>query len=109
LAALRDAEDSLARFGARRRVLATLVREKAAADEAAALSRQRYRAGTATLIDQLDAERTQLGAEQNISTAEAALTMDFVAIQKALGLGWGVAANGSPGTAAPGNDQPRMR
>jgi NodT family efflux transporter outer membrane factor (OMF) lipoprotein len=88
LAALRDAEDSLSRFRARRITVATLARAKASADEAAALSRQRYAAGTTTLIDLLDATRQQIEAEQSLSVAQAGLTGDFVAIQKALGLGW---------------------
>ena len=92
LAALRDAEDSLSRFRYRRMTVATLARAKAAADEAATLSRQRYAAGTTTLIDLLDTERRQIDAAQNLSVAEAGLTGDFVAIQKALGLGWGSAA-----------------
>jgi NodT family efflux transporter outer membrane factor (OMF) lipoprotein len=88
LAALRDAEDSLSRFKYRRATVATLARSKAAADRALLLSEQRYRAGTSTLIDLLDAQRQQISAEQGLSQAEAALTADFVAIQKALGLGW---------------------
>jgi outer membrane protein TolC len=39
-------------------------------------------------MDLLDAERTRIGAEQRLASAEAALTGDFVALQKALGLGW---------------------
>lgn len=89
LAALRDAEDSLSRFRYRRITVATLARAKASADRALDLSRQRYAAGTTTLIDLLDAERQQIDAEQSLSIAEAALTGDFIAIQKALGLGWG--------------------
>lgn len=89
LAALRDAEDSLSQFRNRRGTVATLARAKASADETLALSKQRYAAGTSTLIDLLDAERQQLEAEQNLSIAEAGLTGDFVTIQKALGLGWG--------------------
>lgn len=57
LSALRDAEDSLARFRARRNTVATLARAKASADRSAVLMQQRYRAGAATLIDTLDAER----------------------------------------------------
>ncbi|MBA2932614.1 efflux transporter outer membrane subunit [Sphingomonas sp. CGMCC 1.13654] len=89
LAALRDAEDSLSQFRNRRGTVATLARAKASADETLALSRQRYAAGTSTLIDLLDAERQQVEAEQNLSIAEAGLSGDFVTIQKALGLGWG--------------------
>lgn len=99
LAALRDAEDALSQFRNRRGTVATLARAKASADTAADLSRQRYAAGTSTLIDLLDAQRQQLEAEQNLSIAKAGLTGDFVTIQKALGLGWGADAprNGTGG------------
>lgn len=89
LAALRDANDSLSRFRARRITVATLARAKGSADEAASLSHQRYQAGTTTLIDVLDTERQQIEAAQNLSVAKAGLTSDYIAIQKALGLGWG--------------------
>ena len=92
LAALRDAEDSLSRFRYRRITVATLARGKAEADESVALSEQRYQAGTTTLIDLLDAQRQQVAADQSLSVAEAGLTGDFVAIQKALGLGWSPAS-----------------
>lgn len=88
LAALRDAEDALSRFRYGRVTVATLARAKTSADEAARLTTQRYQAGTTTLIDLLDAQRSQIAAEQNLSLAKARLTGDFVAIQKALGLGW---------------------
>lgn len=88
LSALRDAEDSLSRFRARRNTVATLARAKASADRSAVLMQQRYRAGAATLIDTLDAERQRVAAEQSLSQAVAGLTNDYVALQKALGLGW---------------------
>jgi multidrug efflux system outer membrane protein len=88
LTALRDAEDSLARFRDRRIAVAELARNRDLAERTARLTAERYRAGTATRIDQLGAERQQISAEQNLLTARAALTGDFVAIQKALGLGW---------------------
>ncbi|MFV0622596.1 efflux transporter outer membrane subunit [Sphingomonas sp. ac-8] len=92
LGALRDAEDALARFGARRQTLASLVRAKASADRSSALMQQRFRAGAATLIDTLDVERQRVSAEQQLSVATAGLTTDYVALQKALGLGWSTAA-----------------
>jgi NodT family efflux transporter outer membrane factor (OMF) lipoprotein len=88
LSALQDAEDSLSRFGHRRETVASLVRVRASATRAATLMQQRYAGGTATLIDALDAERQRVAAEQNLADAVAALTNDYVAIQKALGLGW---------------------
>ena len=96
LAALRDAEDSLSRFRYRRITVATLARAKASADRSLLLSRQRYAAGTTTLIDLLDTERQQIEAEQSLSIAQAGLTGDFVAIQKALGLGWAEPSVGAP-------------
>ncbi|WP_245640827.1 efflux transporter outer membrane subunit [Sphingomonas taxi] len=91
LGALKDAEDALSRFGHRRETVASLLRSKASADRAADLMQQRFRAGTATLIDTLDAERQRVAAEQNLSAGTAGLTGDFIALQKALGLGWGAA------------------
>ncbi len=88
LGALRDAEDALSRFRQRRTTVATIARAKATADRAALLTGARQKAGTANLIDVLDAERQQLAAEQNLAQAQAALTGDFIALHKALGLGW---------------------
>lgn len=88
LTALRDAEGSLSRYRNRRLVVAAQARAQLSADEAVALSLQRYRAGTTTLTDLLDTQRQQIAVRQNLSLAQAGLTQDFVAIQKALGLGW---------------------
>ncbi len=88
LTALQDAEDALSRFGNRRKTVASLARAKMSADRAATLTDQRFRSGTVTLIDVLDAERQRVSAEQQLSIATAGLTGDYVALQKALGLGW---------------------
>jgi NodT family efflux transporter outer membrane factor (OMF) lipoprotein len=88
LGALRDAEDALARFRQRRVTVATLARAVDAAGRAADLTRKRQQAGTATAMDLLDAERTRIGADQRLAAAQAALTGDFISLQKALGLGW---------------------
>jgi NodT family efflux transporter outer membrane factor (OMF) lipoprotein len=88
LKALQDAEDSLSRFGHRRATVARWQGVKASADRASVLVQQRYKAGTISLIDALDSERTRIAVEQNLAAATAALTNDFVALQKSLGLGW---------------------
>jgi len=88
LEALRDAEDALSRFRHGRISVATLARTKASADQAVNLAQQRYQAGTTTLIDVLDTSRQQVSAQQNLIQSQANLTRSFVAIQKALGLGW---------------------
>ncbi|WP_172451964.1 TolC family protein, partial [Sphingobium sp. SA916] len=88
LNALRDGEDALSRFGARRLSVASAARSKASAERAAALMRQRFEAGTATRIQLLDAERQSLSAAQALTQGTAAMTADYIALQKALGLGW---------------------
>lgn len=88
LQALQDAEDSLARFGSTRRQLAGLARAEASAERASDLNRQRYTAGTSSLIDQLDVERQALSTQIAVAQARAQLTIDYIAVQKALGLGW---------------------
>ncbi|MGN5375638.1 efflux transporter outer membrane subunit [Sphingomonas hankookensis] len=88
LDALQDAETALSRFGNTRRQLGQLVQAEATAARAAALNRQRVAAGTATLIDQLDVERQQLSATSAVTQARAQLTQGYIAVNKALGLGW---------------------
>jgi multidrug efflux system outer membrane protein len=88
LAALRDAEDALSRYGARRQAVVTAARSKTSADTIATLARQRFGAGTATRIELLDAERQRIAADQSLIQAKAEMTTDFIALEKALGLGW---------------------
>jgi NodT family efflux transporter outer membrane factor (OMF) lipoprotein len=89
LQALQDAETSLSRYGRQREDALALARAHASADRAAALTRRRFEAGTASLIDTLDTERQRVEAEESLSQAEATLTNDYIALQKSLGLGWG--------------------
>lgn len=91
LYALRDAEDSLSRFRHARITLATLARTKATSDKAVVLASQRFDAGTTTLLDVLDTTRQQMGAAQSVSEGQANLLRSYIAIQKALGLGWSTA------------------
>lgn len=88
LIALRDAEDALSRYGARRKAVVTAARSKASADTSVALTRQRFDAGTATRIELLEAERHRISADQALIQAKAQMTTDFIALEKALGLGW---------------------
>jgi NodT family efflux transporter outer membrane factor (OMF) lipoprotein len=88
LAALQDAEASLSRYGAQRRSLVSLVRAEASASRAAEIVRQRYRGGAASLIDVLDAERQEIDARRALAEGQAGLTVDYIALQKSLGLGW---------------------
>ncbi|KQM20595.1 efflux transporter outer membrane subunit [Novosphingobium sp. Leaf2] len=88
LKALQDSEDSLSRYGARRKTVASAQRTLTSADRTVGLMQQRFAAGTATRIQLLDAERQRLSAAQSLSQATATMTADYVSLQKALGLGW---------------------
>jgi len=90
LDALQDAETALSRFGNTRIQLGQLARAEATAARAAELNRQRVAAGTSATIDQLDIERQRLAAAIAVSQAKAQLTGSYIAVQKALGLGWAV-------------------
>jgi NodT family efflux transporter outer membrane factor (OMF) lipoprotein len=52
------------------------------------LARTRYVDGVAQFITVLDAQRTQLSAEQDLATSQTNVNVDIVALYKALGGGW---------------------
>jgi NodT family efflux transporter outer membrane factor (OMF) lipoprotein len=93
LDALRDAEDALSRFGNTRAQLGQLGRAEASAARAAQLNAQRVSAGTSTVSEQLDIERQQLSAAIALAQAKAQLTNAYIAVNKALGLGWSTQAS----------------
>ena len=88
LGALRDANVALSRYGHQRDNVVSLRNVEASATRAATLTQQRYRAGTSSALDWLDAERTRFSAQQNRIAGDADLIKDYVALQKSLGLGW---------------------
>lgn len=95
LAALQDAETALSRFGNTRAQLGQLIQVEATARRSTALNAQRVRAGTTSLIDQLDIERQQLSAAIAVEQARAQLAQSYIAVNKALGLGWSAPAPAS--------------
>jgi len=88
LGALRDADSALSRYGHQRKYVVNLRAVETSAAKASSLTEMRYRAGTSSALDWLDAERTRFSAEQDRVAGEAELIKDFVALQKSLGLGW---------------------
>jgi NodT family efflux transporter outer membrane factor (OMF) lipoprotein len=88
LGALRDANVALSRYGHQRDNVVSLRNVETSAIRAATLTQQRYRAGTSSALDWLDAERTRFSAQQNRIAGDADLIKDYVALQKSLGLGW---------------------
>jgi NodT family efflux transporter outer membrane factor (OMF) lipoprotein len=93
LAALQDANASLSRLAHGRQALLDSEAARDAAVDADRLTRQRYAAGTASLIDALDTERQRMQLEDQLAQARSALMVDYVSLQKSLGLGWAAAAD----------------
>jgi outer membrane protein TolC len=88
LTALQDAEGALTRFGSQRQVYGKALDTQVQAVRAQALQQQRANAGTVAQSDALSAQRQQIQTAQAAAAAAAELTTDFVAVEKALGLGW---------------------
>lgn len=88
LGALRDANDSLSRYGHDRDSVASLTQVETSATRTAQLTQQRYGAGASSALEWLDAERTRFAAQQDRVAAQAQLIQDYVALHKSLGLGW---------------------
>jgi multidrug efflux system outer membrane protein len=59
-----------------------------ASAQAAALARQRFEVGSYSFLDVLDAQRTQLDAEDLLARSEIKLSLNLIALYKALGGGW---------------------
>ena len=89
LAALQDANTALARFGQQRQSLLHLRAQQASSDRQLALTLQRRQAGIASDVELQDAQRQATDARIQALDGEAGLLTDFVALEKALGLGWG--------------------
>jgi len=92
LSALQDAENALSRFGNTRAQLGQLVRVEKTAMRSVALNGERVKAGTSSTGDQLDIERQRLSALIATEQARAQLTLSYIAVNKALGLGWSLSA-----------------
>lgn len=88
LRALQDAEGSLARFGGQRIAFGKALDAETSARRNVDLQRQRLAAGSIGKPDALDAERQALQLAMASSAARAELTTSFIAVEKALGLGW---------------------
>lgn len=88
LGALEDAETSLTRFGGQRTTFARAVESQRAAQRSAQLQKQRADGGTIGHSDALMADRQAVQASLAATSAQADMTSGFIAVEKALGLGW---------------------
>jgi multidrug efflux system outer membrane protein len=85
LMALEDTENSFVAYSARQTQLKSLTEQAQASRRAAELADTQYREGVADFLVLLDAQRTQLDAEDSVAQAETAVNVSVVAIYKALG------------------------
>ncbi|HEX2082815.1 MAG TPA: efflux transporter outer membrane subunit [Xanthomonadaceae bacterium] len=88
LLALEDTENALVRYGRARREDAHLERAATDSAQAARLARLRFDAGAAGLLEVLDAERTQLQAQDAFADARTRSVTGAVGVYKALAGGW---------------------
>jgi outer membrane protein, multidrug efflux system len=85
LAALEDAEISLVAYSRAQTQLKSLAEQAEASQRAAALAELQYREGLVDFLTLLDAQRTQLEAEDALAQAQTQVNVDVVAVYKAMG------------------------
>lgn len=85
LTALEDTENSFVAYGKRQSQLKSLNDQAEASRRAAEIAQIQYREGVADFLTLLDAQRTQLSAEDAVAEVQTAVNIDVVAIYKALG------------------------
>jgi len=92
LAALEETESAVVRYSRALERQARLQIAVFASDKAADLARLRYRNGVDSFLTVLDSERRQLEAQDALASASTDTALALVAVYKALGGGWEVAA-----------------
>jgi NodT family efflux transporter outer membrane factor (OMF) lipoprotein len=88
LGGVQDTEDALVRYETEQQRFVALQQGAKTAEVSTALALQQYRAGLVMYTSVLQAQTTQLTAEDNLAQSRAALTADLVSLYKALGGGW---------------------
>jgi multidrug efflux system outer membrane protein len=85
LRALEETENALVAYREDQQRLVRLVEQARESSRAAMIARVRYREGAADFLALLDAERTELQAEDAVAEAEAGVFTSVIAVYKALG------------------------
>jgi outer membrane protein, multidrug efflux system len=88
LTAVYETETSLKRYDEERKRHAFLTSQREEAQASADLQARRYSTGVAGYTDYLDALRTLLGVQSNLSAANTELALARLAVHRALGGGW---------------------
>jgi len=85
LRALEETENALVNYREDQQRLVKLAEQARESSRAAAIARVRYREGAADFLALLDAERTELQAEDAVAEAEAGVFTSVIVVYKALG------------------------
>ncbi|HMF60971.1 MAG TPA: TolC family protein, partial [Vicinamibacterales bacterium] len=85
LRALEETENALVAYREEQESLVKLADQARESTRAASIARTRYREGVSDFLSLLDAERTQLQAEDAVAQAESGVFTAVVAVYKALG------------------------
>jgi len=85
LRALEETENALVNYREEQERLVRLAEQARESTRAATIARTRYQAGVVDFLALLDAERTQLEAEDAVAQAEAGVFTSVIAVYKALG------------------------
>jgi outer membrane protein, multidrug efflux system len=96
LGALQETEDALVNYSFEQERRDHLQDAVARSQTAVQLSRERYRSGLVDFLTVLDAERQLYNSEDLLAQSQIAVTTNLIALYKALGGGWEVAAPGAP-------------
>ena len=91
LRALEETEDALVTHARSRDSLTQASAAAAASRTAARIARTRYEGGMVDFLEVLDAERTQLAAEDRLAQSRTDAATSLIAVYKALGGGWDLA------------------
>jgi len=86
--ALEDVENASVSWSEEKGRQDRLERSAALYRRAATAVTEQYRAGSASFLDVLDAERSLYSAEEQLIESRVALASDYIALAKALGGGW---------------------
>jgi len=96
LSAWHDVDNALVAYGAEQRRHDQLAQSVQSAQRALDLAQQQYAHGLQTFLNVLDAERTLLGAQQQLASSTTSESSNLVQLYQALGGGWEVTFPAGP-------------
>lgn len=88
LSALEDVENAITGFTQEQLRYQSLAKSAAAAERAAGTAKARYDAGASSFLPVLDAQRSQLQAQDNRAASKGTIVSNLIRLYKSLGGGW---------------------